>query len=60
MVKRIVISAVVFYLLGVFGVTGGYLSEYWEEDWGTGDQVMTALETGALWPKLVLELATGS
>ncbi len=60
MVKRIMIAVVAFYLLGVFGVTGGYLAEYWENDWGTGDQVLTALQNGALWPKLVVEAATGS
>jgi len=60
MVKKIVIAVFAFYLLGVFGVAGGYLAEYWEEDWGTGDQILAALQTGALWPKLVVDVATGS
>jgi hypothetical protein len=35
-VKKSLIAVVLFYLLGVFGVAGGYLSSEWDGDWSFG------------------------
>ena len=59
MVKKGLIAVVVFYLLGVFGVAGGYLSSTWDGEWSFGAQVMDAIATGATWPLLVFELVAG-
>jgi hypothetical protein len=58
--KKVLITVVVFYLLGVFGVAGGYLSSEWDGDWSFGDQLFNALEMGATWPLLVIELIVGA
>ncbi len=60
MAKKVLITVVVFYLLGVFGVAGGYLSSEWDGDWSFGDQLFNALEMGATWPLLVIELIVGA
>jgi len=59
-VKRRLIAVVLFYLLGVVGVAGGYLSSEWDGDWSFGDQLFNALEMGATWPLLVIELIVGA
>ncbi len=56
MVTKSLIAIVLFYLLGVFGVAGGYLSSEWDGDWSFGAQLVDALEMGATWPLLVIEL----
>ncbi len=60
MAKKVLIAIVTFYLLGVFGVAGGYLSSEWDGDWSFGDQLFNALEMGATWPLLVIELIVGA
>ncbi len=60
MAKKVLITVVVFYLLGVFGVAGGYLSSEWDGDWSFGNQLFNALEMGATWPLLVIELIVGA
>ena len=60
MVKISLIAVVLIYLLGVFGVAGGYLSNEWDGDWSLGDQLFDALEMGATWPILVIELIVGA
>ncbi len=60
MTKKVLIAIVTFYLLGVFGVAGGYLSSEWDGDWSFGDQLFNALEMGATWPLLVIELIVGA
>ncbi len=60
MAKKILIAVVTFYLLGVFGVAGGYLSSEWDGDWSFGDQLFNALEMGATWPLLAIELIVGA
>ncbi len=60
MVKISLIAVVLIYLLGVFGVAGGYLSSEWDGDWSFGDQLFDALEMGANWPLLVIELIVGA
>ena len=59
MVKKGLITVVAFYLLGVFGVAGGYLSSTWEDGWGFGVQLAESLKIGATWPQLVIELLVG-
>ncbi len=60
MAKKVLIAVVTFYLLGVFGVAGGYLSSEWDGDWSFGNQLFNALEMGATWPLLVIELIVGA
>lgn len=60
MVKKSVIAVALFYLLGMLGVAGGYLSSEWDGEWTFGPQVLEALKTGATWPVLVVELFAGS
>ncbi len=60
MAKKVLIAVATFYLLGVFGVAGGYLSSEWDGDWSFGDQLFNALEMGATWPLLVIELIVGA
>ncbi len=59
-VKKGLIAVILFYLLGVFGVAGGYLSSEWDGDWSFDDQLFNALEMGATWPLLVIELIVGA
>ena len=60
MVKISLIAVVLIYLLGVFGVAGGYLTSEWDGDWSFGDQLFNALEMGATWPLRVIELIVGA
>ena len=60
MVKKGLIVVLAFYLLGVFGVAGGYLSNAWDSEWGLGGQLWDALRMGATWPLLVVELFLGT
>ncbi len=60
MVKKSLMAFVLFYLLGVFGVAGGYLSSEWDGDWSFGVQLLDALKMGATWPLLVIELFVGA
>ena len=59
MVKKGLIAIVVFYLLGVFGVAGGYLSSEWDGEWSLGGQLMDAIMIGVTWPQLVFDLVIG-
>ena len=59
MVKKGVIAIIAFYLLGVCGVAGGYLSGEWDGEWSLGAQLAEAIKMGAAWPKLVIELIAG-
>ncbi len=59
-VKKSLIAIALFYLLGVFGVAGGYLSSQWDGDWSFGVQLIDALKMGATWPLLVIELIVGA
>jgi hypothetical protein len=59
-VKKSLIAVILFYLLGVFGVAAGYLSSEWDGDWSFGVQLFNALEMGATWPLLVIELIVGA
>ena len=59
-VTKSLIVVVLFYLLGVFGVAGGYLSSEWDGDWSFGDQLFEALKMGATWPLLVIDLMVGA
>ena len=59
MVKKGLIAVVVFYLLGVFGVAGGYLSSNWDSEWSFGQQLAEAIQTGFTWPKLAIDLIVG-
>ncbi len=60
MAKKVLIAIVIFYLLGVFGVGGGYLSQNWADDWGTGDQFSDALRIGFSWPVVIVDLIAGT
>ncbi len=60
MVKISLIAVVLCYLLGVFGVAGGYLASEWNGDWSFGAQLSDALEMGATWPLLVIDLIVGA
>ena len=60
MVKKGLIILVVFYLLGVCGVAGGYLSNTWDAEWGIGQQVADAIMMGVTWPVLVFDLIAGA
>jgi hypothetical protein len=60
MVKLSLIAVVLIYLLGVFGVAGGYLASEWDGDWSFGAQLSDALEMGATWPLLVIDLIVGA
>ena len=59
MVKKGLIAFVAFYLLGVLGVAGGYLSGEWDGEWSLGAQVVEAIKMGATWPILMIELISG-
>lgn len=59
MVKKSVIAVVLFYLLGVLGVAGGYLSSEWDGEWSFGPQLLDALKMGATWPLLVIDVILG-
>ncbi len=58
-IKKSLIAFILFYLLGVFGVAGGYLSSQWDGEWSFGAQLFDALEMGATWPLMVIELIVG-
>ena len=60
MAKKALIAVVIFYLLGVFGVSTGYLSQNWESDWGAGDQLADALRIGVSWPVAIVDLIAGT
>lgn len=60
MVKKGLIVIAVFYLLGVFGVAGGYLSNTWDSEWSLGPQVAEAIQLGATWPMMVINLIVGA
>lgn len=60
MVRKSLIAIVAFYLLGVLGVAGGYLSGEWDGEWGLGAQLAEAIKMGATWPVLVIEVIAGA
>jgi hypothetical protein len=59
-VKKGLITIFVFYLLGVFGVAGGYLSSTWDKEWSMGQQLADAIHMGATWPMLVIDVINGT
>lgn len=60
MVKKGLIAVGLFYLLGLFGVAGSYLSDNWDDEWGATAQIMDAIQSGATWPIQVIELIVGA
>ena len=54
MLRKLVIAVSAFYLLGVIGVGGSYLSRNWTDDWTLTDQLTNAVKIGAAWPALVV------
>ncbi len=60
MAKKVLIAVVVFYLLGVFGVAGGYLAGGWDSEWGLSAQILDAVKMGAAWPLVMTELIVGA
>jgi hypothetical protein len=58
--KKGLIVVVLFSLLGVFGVAGGYLSSEWDSEWGLGAQLLDAIKIGMSWPMLVIEQIIGT
>ncbi len=58
MFRKLVIAVSAFYLLGVVGVGGNYLSNNWSDDWALGDQLANAITVGATWPALVVGMVS--
>jgi hypothetical protein len=58
--QKCLLVVLVFYLLGVLGVAGGYLASGWDSTWSLGDQLLGAIEMGAIWPLLAIKLFSGA
>ncbi len=58
MAKKVAITVVLFYLLGVIGVTTGALAMNWNADWSLQQQLGEAAWIGFGWPLSVVELFT--
>ncbi len=58
MAKKVAITVVVLYVLGVIGVTIGVLAMNWNADWPLQQQLGEAAWIGFGWPVSVLELLT--
>ncbi len=58
MAKKVAITVVVLYLLGVIGVTIGALAMNWNADWPLQQQLGEAAWIGFGWPLSVVELFT--
>jgi hypothetical protein len=56
--KKVVITAVAFYLLGAIGVTIGAFSMNWNADWPLQQQIGEASRIGFGWPLSVVKLFT--
>ena len=56
MAKKVTITLVVLYLLGVAGVTIGALTTNWSADWPFHSQLSDALKVGFAWPGAVVDL----
>ena len=56
MAKKVTITLLVLYLLGVAGVSFGALSANWNADWPFHSQLSDALKAGFAWPIAVVEL----
>jgi len=54
--KKISVTLIVLYLLGVIGVTVGGLSTNWDDDWPIHQQIDDAMKMGFGWPIAVAEL----
>ena len=58
MVMKALIVLLVFYLIGVFGVTAGYFSKSWDSGWNPEYQINEAVSAATRWPLLTIELLT--
>ncbi len=58
MAKKVAITVLVLYLLGVIGVTIGALAMNWNADWSLQQQLGEAAWIGFGWPLSVVELFT--
>jgi len=56
MAKKLSITLIVLYLLGVVGVTISALSMSWNDDWPIHQQLDEAMKTGFGWPIAATEL----
>ncbi len=58
MAKKVAITVLVLYLLGVIGVTIGALAMNWNADWSLQQQLGEAVRMAFGWPLSVVELFT--
>ncbi len=58
MAKKVAITVVVLYVLGVIGVTIGALAMNWNADWSLQRQLSDAVWMALGWPLSVVELFT--
>ncbi len=58
MAKKVAITVVVLYVLGVIGVTIGALAMNWNADWSLQQQLGEAGRMAFGWPLSVVELFT--
>ena len=56
MAKKVAVTLIVLYLLGVIGVTSGALSMHWNADWPLQQQIGEAVKAGFGWPVAVTDL----
>ena len=56
--RKMLVSAVIVYCLGVVGVGGGYMANNWTSEWGFGDQFASAFRVGIAWPSLIVGMVT--
>lgn len=60
MTRKLLAGAAAIYFLGVLGVSVGYLSSHWAEDWPLGDQIVESLRVGIFWPAYAAEMLIGA
>ena len=58
MLRKVLFAVTAFYLLGVIGVGGSYLSRNWSSEWALGDQLTSAVKIGVAWPVLVVVMVS--
>ena len=58
MFRKLIIAVAAFYLLGVAGVGGGYLSQNWNDESTLSDQLASAVTIGVAWPALVVRMVS--
>ena len=58
MFRKLMMAVSIFYLLGVVGVGGSYLSNNWTNEWALGDQLADAIKIGVAWPALVVGMVS--